>query len=212
MSEGTPSITDDVTLAADASKHYDDLGFVVTLLDNDDIGRVQSVTYTANCAEVPPPPTNVVVPDVVGLAEADAISAITGAGLTLGIMTDAFSCAPGGQIVSTSPVAGASVPPGTAVDCVKSKGVELVVVPDVVGKTYANAVSDVTGAGLTSGSRTDVYSDTVPDGRVISTSPSAGVMVAPGTAVNYVVSKGEEPPPPPPISFVGVASAPSSGY
>ena len=75
VSEGTPSITDDVTLAAGASKHYDDLGFVVTLLDNDDIGRVQSVTYTANCAEVPPPPTNVVVPDVVGLAEADASSA-----------------------------------------------------------------------------------------------------------------------------------------
>ncbi len=203
VSEGTPSITTDVTLAVGEPKHYDDLGFVVSLLDNDDLGRVQSVTYTANCAEVPPPPTNVSVPDVVGLSEAAAVSSLTGVGLTLGVMTEAFSSAPVGHIVGQSPAAGASVPPGTAVDCVKSKGVELIAVPDVVGETYANAVNDVTGAGLTSGSRSDVYSDTVADGRVISTNPSAGAMVAPGTTVNYVVSKGAEPPPPPPVEFVG---------
>ena len=201
---GAPSIVDDSTLAAGASKHYDDLGFVVSVLDNDDAGTVHVITYTANCAEVPPPPTNVSVPDVLGFAEADAVERDQGAGLVLGTMTEVFSDLPIGRIVSTSPTAGTSVPPGTAVDCAKSKGPQSVAVPDVVGETYANAVSDVTGAGLTSGSRTDVYSDSVPDGRVISTQPAAGALVALGTAVDYVVSKGAEPPPP--VQFIGVTN------
>ena len=77
------------------------------------------------------------------------------------------------------------------------------IVPDVVGKTAANATDDITGAGLTPHRLADAYSDSVPDGRVISTSPAAGASVAPGATVDYVVSKGVEPPPPPPVEFIG---------
>ena len=82
VSEGTPSITDDVTLQPTESKHYEDLGFVVSLLDNTDLGVTHSVTYTADCSEVPPPPANVLVPDVIGLTQAGALDALTGVGLT----------------------------------------------------------------------------------------------------------------------------------
>ena len=123
-------------------------------------------------------------------------------------MTDAFSSSvPAGRIVSTSPVAGASVPPGTAVDCVKSKGVELVVVPDVVGESVSEALADITGAGLVPGTRTDTFHATIAAGLVISTQPAAGASVAPSTAVAYVVSMG---PPPPPVEYIGAATAAST--
>jgi hypothetical protein len=48
----------------------------------------------------------------------------------------------------------------------------------------------IVNAGLTVGQVTDAASGTVPAGDVISTSPSGGVSVAPGTPVNIVVSIG----------------------
>ena len=40
---------------------------------------------------------------------------------------------------------------------------------------------------------TEDFSDKVPDGQVISQSPQAGIIVAAGTAVDFVVSTGPEP-------------------
>lgn len=68
-------------------------------------------------------------------------------------------------------------------------------VPDVVGLTQAAAESAVTGVGLTVGTVTEQYSDTVPAGQVISQNPASGTRVAPGTAVGLVVSLGSQPGP-----------------
>ncbi len=70
-----------------------------------------------------------------------------------------------------------------------------VVVPNVVGKTEAEARSAITSAGLTVGTVTQEYSDTVPAGKVIRQTPSAGTEVDRGSAVNIVVSKGAKPKP-----------------
>jgi beta-lactam-binding protein with PASTA domain/serine/threonine protein kinase len=67
-----------------------------------------------------------------------------------------------------------------------------VAVPDVVGGTVAAARTAITDRGLTVGDVTDAFSDTVPAGQVISSSPAAGVEVDEGSAVNLVVSKGPE--------------------
>ncbi len=68
-----------------------------------------------------------------------------------------------------------------------------VAVPDVVGKTEAEARSLITSAGLTVGTVTQEYSDSIPAGKVISQTPSAGTQVNAGSAVNIVVSKGTKP-------------------
>jgi len=68
-----------------------------------------------------------------------------------------------------------------------------VTVPDVVGMTQANATTAITTAGLTVGTVTEEYSDTVPSGDVISQNPVANTVVDEGSAVNLVVSKGTEP-------------------
>src|SRR5271170_1832071 len=72
------------------------------------------------------------VPNVVGMSQAAATTAITGAGLTLGTVTMASSATvASGDVISQSPVAGASVASGSAVNLTVSTGPALVSVPDV---------------------------------------------------------------------------------
>jgi len=68
-------------------------------------------------------------------------------------------------------------------------------VPSVSGKTEAEAISEITGAGLTVAYPiTYAFSINVPEGRVISQNPTAGISVDAGTAVNITVSLGRETP------------------
>ena len=69
----------------------------------------------------------------------------------------------------------------------------LVEVPDVVGQTQAQAEVAVLAAGLVLGTITEVHSDTVPAGDVISQNPAAGTDVAEGTSVDLSVSLGPVP-------------------
>ena len=134
---------------------------------------------------------NVTVPNVVGSTQAAATTAITGAGLTVGTTTQASSSSvAAGNVISQSPAAGASVASGSAVNLTISTGPAQVQVPNVVGATQAAATTTITGAGLTVGSVAMQASNTVAAGSVISQSPTAGTMVANGSAVNLTVSSG----------------------
>jgi hypothetical protein len=65
----------------------------------------------------------VTVPDVTGVAEADAVKAIADAGFTLGKRTQAFSETVAlGAVILTEPPAGARVPVGTSIDILVSWG------------------------------------------------------------------------------------------
>jgi PASTA domain/Bacterial Ig domain/Cadherin-like domain len=69
------------------------------------------------------PPASVTVPNVVGLAQADAQAAITGAGLTVGTISNATSATvPAGQVISQTPSGGSSALAGSAVSLVVSSG------------------------------------------------------------------------------------------
>ena len=70
-----------------------------------------------------------------------------------------------------------------------------VTVPDVTGITQAAATTALTSANLIAGAVTQEASDSVPAGTIIRQSPSAGTSVAPGTAVDLVVSSGPAPLP-----------------
>jgi hypothetical protein len=65
-----------------------------------------------------------------------------------------------------------------------------VAVPTVVNLTQAAAQSAITGAGLTVGTITNANSAAVAAGSIISSNPTAGTSVAPGSAVALVVSLG----------------------
>ena len=57
--------------------------------------------------------------------------------------------------------------------------------------------ADFIDAGLAPGDRIERYNATYAAGFVARTDPAAGTVVAPGTAIDYVVSKGPEPTPTP---------------
>jgi len=134
-------------------------------------------------------PVTVSTPDVVGLSQTAASSAIVAAGLVVGTVSTASSnTVPAGDVISQNPVAGTAVVEGSAVDLVVSSGPALISVPNVVGKTYTSAVSTITGAGLTVGNVSTVLTFR-SCGIVNSQSPTGGSLVAPGSAVNLVVTR-----------------------
>lgn len=136
------------------------------------------------------------VPAVKGRTQAAAADAIVAAKLTVGAVSEAFDDkAESGTVVSTSPKVGASVKPGTPVDLVVSKGPKPVPVPEVTGQKVAAAKATLSAVGLKS-DVTQKYSEEVKAGVVISVRPKPGAVVASGSRVDLVVSKG---PPPVPV-------------
>lgn len=79
---------------------------------------------------------NVTVPDVVGMTQAAATTAITGAGLVLGtVTTQASASVPAGSVIAQSPLAGTSVPPGAAIALVVSLGPSCAAFSDVAASS-----------------------------------------------------------------------------
>ena len=65
-------------------------------------------------------------------------------------------------------------------------------VPDVTNKSLEQATSLIEDQGLAVGAIDYVYSDTVPEGSVVSQTPKAGSKQAEGTKINLSVSQGTE--------------------
>ncbi len=134
---------------------------------------------------------SVTVPNVVGQSRAAAMSAITGAGLTVGSISQAASpSVASGDVVSETPAAGANVAGASSVDLVVSTGRGTLAVPNVAGDTQAQATSAITAAGLILGPVTQAASTTVASGNTVSENPAAGSSVTAGSAVALVISSG----------------------
>ncbi len=139
-------------------------------------------------------PCPVTVPALAGISRADAIAAILAAGLAVGdVGEQCDSTAAADAVISQSPAAGTQVAPGSAVNLVVSTGPCPVTVPNVTGLEQAAAETAITQAGLAVGEIAQVCSDVVPAGLVISQDPAGDTQVAPGSAVNLVVSTGPCP-------------------
>ena len=132
------------------------------------------------------------VPNVVGKGQDEASRTLADAGLALGAVTDAYSEeVPPGQVISQSVAAGTSLAHDSTVDVVLSKGREPRTVPTLTGKGASAAKSAIEALGLVA-SPTEAYSDTVPEGQVISQQTREGSTVYRGDSVSYTVSKGPE--------------------
>jgi RHS repeat-associated protein len=139
-------------------------------------------------------PVQVQVPNVVGLTQAAAETAITGASLSVGNVTQQNSLTvPAGNVISQNPLAGATANEGSFVDVVVSLGPVQVTVPNVVGQTQAAATASIIGADLVLGTVGTATHPTIPAGIVLSQAPAAGNVVNEDTAVNIVVSLGAAP-------------------
>lgn len=139
--------------------------------------------------------TNVQVPMLRGMTEAEAVEDLTTAGLTLGQVTSAYEDdQPPGIVISQSPEAGATVKANTAVNITVNRGKEEVQVVDVVGKDLDAARALLGEAGLLVGNISWRFSDEVPANRVMRQAIEVGAKIPEGNAVDLVVSKGPEEP------------------
>ncbi|MCW2614911.1 MAG: serine/threonine protein kinase, partial [Frankiales bacterium] len=131
------------------------------------------------------------VPSVLGATQEAATAALRRAGLEVGAVTRAFDrIRPVGTVVSSDPPSGERLRPGTAVALVVSKGPDLLPVPDVTGRPVADATKALAAAGFKA-APTEVFSDSVAAGRVVSQEPAQGQAVRDST-VALQVSKGPE--------------------
>jgi serine/threonine-protein kinase len=160
-----------------------------------------------------PRPVN--IPGVVGLNSATASALLTYVGLRSRVVGHVASMtAPAGVVVSSSPGHG-SLLPGQQVALVVSTGKPMVAIPALggaSGASFAAARRTLSAAGLAATEKT-AYSDTVPAGAVLQTTPAAGQKVIAGSPVTVVISEGPHLVPVPNVNgdSVGAASETLSG-
>jgi beta-lactam-binding protein with PASTA domain len=132
----------------------------------------------------------VTVPNVVGEVLATAEANIVAALLTVGTVTTANDpVVPAGDVVSQSPVGGASAMQTDPVSLVESLGPVMFTVPNVVGDLDALAQSTLLAASFTIGAIT-FAGDASPAGTVLSQNPAAGTSQIGATPVDLVESLG----------------------
>ena len=133
-------------------------------------------------------------PAVLGLDQEAATAKLTEAGLVAAVGDPVFSeTVPAGKVFATDPEPTQRIREGGTVTLTLSKGPERFEVPNVVGKTQAQAEAALSSAGLAVGEVSKEYSDTVKAGDVIRSNPKAGASLRAETAVRLAVSKGPQP-------------------
>jgi serine/threonine-protein kinase len=133
----------------------------------------------------------VAVPYVVGIQASLAVQDIEEAGLVPNVRRVSNSDVEEGTVFAQSPTEGTRVDKGDVVRIDVSSGKPEVPIPSVVGQTVADAVAELTRAGLNA-QVVEVNSDR-DEGTVTAQSPSAGTVVVEGTQVRINVSKGPRP-------------------
>ena len=139
------------------------------------------------------PQMMVAMPNVEGLTQAAATTAITEAKLMVGSVTQQFSnTVATATVISQAPASGSSLAEGSSVDLVISSGPEMVTVPNVEELTQDTATTTIAAAKLIVGTTTKQISNTVASGKVIGQDPTGGSSVTEGSPVNLMISSGPE--------------------
>ena len=134
--------------------------------------------------------------DVLDMSYEKAVAQLEGMGLVVEEPeTENSDTIAEGNVISSSPEAGAPVLPGDSVHLVISLGEEIKTVrmPNVTGQTLESARVTLTSQGLTIAGVTEVTNDR-PQGQVIFQSIPEGTEVEEGTSLTLQVSKGPAEP------------------
>ena len=152
-------------------------------------------------------PDTIAVPNVVGLSEDRARSTLEDAGFTSVNSRQTDSLEDEGNVVAVDPGEGEQAAPNTPITLQVSTGT--IKVPDVAGKSEAEARSILTGAGFADGQivSQNVESDEVPEGAVVGTEPRANSAVSAGEDITLLIAV---PIPPEPTATTSSTSSPAA--
>lgn len=133
-------------------------------------------------------------PPVLGLDEVAARGELEDAGLEAEAGEPAYSeNVEAGLVIATDPGPGGKVLDGGTVVLTLSLGPERYDVPQLQGQTEDQAQDALAATNLAFGSSKARWSETVPEGQVIRSSPKAGTVLKPGATVDLVLSRGRKP-------------------
>ena len=128
------------------------------------------------------------VPDLSGMTGEEACEALNAAHLTCWPDYECSDVVPAEFVTRQNIAPSVMVAPGTKVDFWVSTGPCPVPAPDLFGMSEEEARAALTAAHLTSGTVTAEGSLTVPTGHVTRQDVAAGMLLAPGSAVDFWVS------------------------
>jgi len=138
--------------------------------------------------------TQVTVPDVSGASRQDAERLAAQSGLVVEVAQERHDAQlPSGKILQQEPPAGASVRKGRKIKVVMSLGGEVLMVPDLVGKTDRQMIIELQRDGFVAGDEAVIPFRGAPAGTVLAQAPPPGSLAVPGMRLHRLVSGG--PPP-----------------
>ncbi|MBW3665512.1 MAG: Stk1 family PASTA domain-containing Ser/Thr kinase [Actinobacteria bacterium] len=139
-------------------------------------------------------PRPVVIPNVAGMAEQDAVAALRNAELAIEGREERFDEeVEKGRVIGTDPAIGTSVPVNSSVTLIISAGEETEIVPRVVGLTEAEARFQLEAVDFEVLTYREP-SDTVDEGKVIRQEPEGSSRAPKGSEVTIVISDGPQEP------------------
>ena len=133
----------------------------------------------------------VTLPDLAGKTLAQARTELAKKDLTLSHRgTESNDKWEKGLIVRQEPEAGSKIRVTKVVQVLTSAGSENVTVPDLSGKSLAEALTLLQAAGLVKGDLSQVHTSKSPAGRVLDQKPEAGSVVERDSPVGLLLSQG----------------------
>lgn len=170
--------------SASSDEYEEDLIISQTPVPGEKVDKNTTIKVTISSGK-----GEVEIPKVTGKSESEATRTLTSAGFKVNNEYEYSSTVQQGQVISQSPEGGRFGKNGDVITIVISQGTETVKVPDVLGKTEAEAKAALEGAGF-SVTTSPQNSDSVEKGKVISQGTSAGSFSEKGSSISLVISAG----------------------
>src|SRR6476619_8119625 len=140
-------------------------------------------------------PEQVPVPNLAGLTETAARTALTNAQLVARVENKPSPTVLKGQVMAQNPAQGTKVNTGSTVTIDVSTGPDAAAIPNVVGFTQEAATTALKSAGFTVGTIQQVDDNAQQKGNVLGTDPAVGAVTPFATPVTLKVATGKVPVP-----------------
>ncbi|MCA1712523.1 MAG: Stk1 family PASTA domain-containing Ser/Thr kinase [Actinobacteria bacterium] len=132
----------------------------------------------------------IAAPALVGKTQQEATLLLANDGLQVGEVTQRFAEQPAGTVLAQSPEAGFLIGKGDSVGLTVSKGIEMTIVPQVIGQSQGEAEAALQDAKLTI-AKVLLRDGNLPEGQVLGITPAPGAQVRANSTVTVVVASGK---------------------
>ena len=136
----------------------------------------------------------VIVPELVGKEVVYTLELLTGLELDIKVKGSEYSSdVPKHHVIFQQPAAGAEIKKGRDVKIILSKGPETIILRDLIGRPFREALVILEDEGICMGVTSRSFHPTADPGQVIAQYPYAGAPIARSRCVDLLVSNGRRP-------------------